>query len=552
VSEQLLDRVRALLRRALRELPDPSARSVLVGALARLDEPLRVAIAGKVKAGKSTLLNAMVGEELAPTDAGECTRIVTWYRDGPSYRVQLHLVDGPPEQRPFDRVSGAIRIDLDRPAEQVDHIEVDVPSRRLREHTLIDTPGIASLSTEVSLRTLSFLEADEERAAQADAVVYLLRHMHGSDLRFLEAFHGDDLVNGSPINAVGVLSRADEIGGCRLDAMETAGRVATRYQSDERLRRLCPIVVPVAGLLGAAGATIREDEFRLLATIAGAAIADVLDLLLTADRFVSAATPIPVAEPARRQLLNRLGLFGVRLAVQLIREGAVRSAEDLARELTARSGLDRLREILAAQFLGRSRVLKARSALAALDVVLRSPSPSPASLPAAPGPGPSLVGPRLIGPSSVGSGSVGSGSVGSGLAASGRVVSGLAAGVGSDLRARVVSELVAEAEEIRASAHEFTEVRLLHLVRSGRVPGRPEQLTEMERLLGGAGAEAASRLGLAADTVPDRLAVAADEALARWQRIAEHPLSARELRTAARATARSCEGIIEALRQPAR
>ena len=39
----------------------------------RLDEPLRVAIAGKVKAGKSTLLNALVGEQVAPTDAGECT-----------------------------------------------------------------------------------------------------------------------------------------------------------------------------------------------------------------------------------------------------------------------------------------------------------------------------------------------------------------------------------------------------------------------------------------------------------------------------------------------
>jgi hypothetical protein len=519
-SGQLLDRVRALLSRALRELPDPSARVVLAGALARLDEPLRVAIAGKVKAGKSTLLNAMVGEELAPTDAGECTRIVTWYRDGPSYRVSVHLVDGPPEQRPFDRVCGAIRIDLGRPADQVDHLEVDVPSRRLREHTLIDTPGIASLSTEVSLRTLSFLEADEERAAQADAVIYLLRHMHGSDLRFLEAFHGDDLVNGSPINAVGVLSRADEIGGCRLDAMEDAERVATRYQSDDRLRRLCPIVVPVAGLLGAAGATIREDEYRLLATIAGAAIADVLDLLLTADRFVSAATPIPVIEPARRQLLNRLGLFGVRLAVQLIRDGAVRSADDLARELTAHSGLDRLREILAAQFLGRSRVLKARSALAALDLALSGRAGSE--------PG-----------------------VGAGSDLRAQVVSDLGVGAGSDLPARVVSDLAAEAEEIRASAHEFTEVRLLHLLRSGRVSGRPEQLTEMERLLGGAGAEAASRLGLAADTVPDRLAVAADEALGRWQRVAEHPLSARELRTAARATARSCEGIIESLRQPA-
>ena len=57
----------------------------------RLDEPLRVAIAGRVKAGKSTLLNALVGERLAATDAGECTRIVTWYRHGLGYRVTADL-----------------------------------------------------------------------------------------------------------------------------------------------------------------------------------------------------------------------------------------------------------------------------------------------------------------------------------------------------------------------------------------------------------------------------------------------------------------------------
>ncbi len=240
MTGQLLDRVRGLLLRARREIADGAAHDRLAGALARLDEPLRVAIAGKIKAGKSTLLNAMVGEELAPTDAGECTRIVTWYRDGPAYRVVLHLADGRSERRPFARRSGAIRIDLGRPAEEVEHLEVEVPSRRLRAHTLIDTPGIASLSTDVSLRTLAFLEADEDRPAEADAVVYLLRHMHGSDLRFLEAFHGDELVQGSPINAVGVLSRADEIGGCRPDAMEAAGRVAARYQADERLRASTP------------------------------------------------------------------------------------------------------------------------------------------------------------------------------------------------------------------------------------------------------------------------------------------------------------------------
>ena len=64
--------------------PTPTARRPLGWLrhnLARFDEPLRVAIAGKVKAGKSTLLNALVGESIAPTDAGECTRIVTWYVD---------------------------------------------------------------------------------------------------------------------------------------------------------------------------------------------------------------------------------------------------------------------------------------------------------------------------------------------------------------------------------------------------------------------------------------------------------------------------------------
>ena len=139
---------------------------------------MRVAIAGRVKAGKSTLLNALVGEELAPTDATECTRIVTWYRDGPTYQVFVQPIQGPPAPRPFERVDGAIQVSLGIPAAQVDHLTVELPSRRLREHTLIDTPGLDSLSSEVSARTLAFLEADGDGPARADAVIYLLGHSH--------------------------------------------------------------------------------------------------------------------------------------------------------------------------------------------------------------------------------------------------------------------------------------------------------------------------------------------------------------------------------------
>jgi hypothetical protein len=463
-----LDQVRPLLDRAAAETRDPR----LAHARRRLDEPLRVAIAGKVKAGKSTLLNALVGEELAPTDAGECTRIVTWYADGHTYSVTAYLRDGTAEARPFTRRHGAVQISLGRPADQVDHLEVRVPSARLRRHTLIDTPGIASLSTDVSLRTMAFLEAEGERAAQTDAVIYLLRHMHGADVRFLESFHGDGLSSGTPVNAVGVLSRADEIGGCRLDAMESAARVAARYASDDRLRRLCPVVVPVAGLLGAAGATLREEEYRILAEIAGMPMADLVELLLTADRFAASGEQ-------RARVLGRLGLFGVRLAVRLIREGEVADSSGLARSLTGHSGIDRLRDVFTAQFVGRSEVLKARSALAVLDECIRPGSP-----------------------------------------------------------------LAAEAERIRASAHEFVELRLLHQVRSGRLPGTDGQLAEMDRLLGGAGAAVAARLALPADAPRARIVAAAGEALTRWQGIAEHPFSARELKTAARAVTRSCEGIL--------
>jgi Dynamin family len=471
----LLADVQALLDRALAETGDPAVRAAVGDARRRLGEPLRVALAGKVKAGKSTLLNALVGEGLAPTDAGECTRIVTWYADGPTYAVTAHLRDGSTRTLPFHRVAGAVRITLDRPAGQIDHLEVRVPSARLRRHTLIDTPGIASLSTEVSLRTTAFLDAESDRPAQTDAVIYLLRHMHADDVRFLESFHGDDLAGGTPVNTVGVLSRADEIGGARLDAMEAAARVAARYAADDRLRRLCPVVVPVAGLLGAAGATLREDEFRTLAAVAALPMADVVELLLTADRFAGSA-------PGRREVLGRLGLFGVRLSVRLIREQKVHDSADLAAALTAHSGIDRLREVFAAQFVGRSEVLKARSALAVLDEFLD--------------PG---------------------------------------------------SALAAQAERIRASAHEFVELRLLHLLRSGRLPGTQAQLAEMDLLLGGAGGAAYLRLGLPADASPEQITAAAREALARWQTLAEHPFSARELRTAARAVTRSCEGLLAGL-----
>lgn len=484
-------RVDALLAFARERAVTPDAAEDLDAARQRLAEPLRVALVGRVKAGKSTLLNALVEQEVAPTDAGECTRVVTWYRYGPTLRAVVHPRAGRPQQRRFDRRGGAVQVDLGMAPEDVARVEVELPSEGVRTAVLIDTPGLGSLATEVSARTERLLHVQggdaDGRARDADAVVYLLRHAHASDLGFLAAFADDERATGTPLNTVGVLSRADEVGYARMNAMEVAEEVAARYRADERLHRLCPVVVPVSGLVASAATSLREDEFRCLARVAGAPLDDVQALLLTADDVVDPSSRVPVGVLEREHLLGRLGLWGLRVSVHLVRSGAVHDGAGLARELLSRSGLATLRDVLAVQLTSRSAAFKARSALAVLDAVVES----------------------------------------RGCADGGAV------------RAR--------AEEVWAGAHDLVEVRMLRLLRSGRVRGRAERVAELERLLGGSGADAATRLGLAPAARTEDVRSAGYAALTRCRELTEHPMTSQDLHRAAVAAARSCERLLTAL-----
>ena len=482
--DDLVARISSLAEEARSSASGPEGLAALSDVVARLEGPIRLAISGKVKAGKSTLLNAMIGENLAPTDAGECTRIVTWYRRSDRPYATIFPIDGDPVETTYSRGDGALDVKLGgRDAESIDHLEVGWPTNRLDGVVLIDTPGIASISAEVSARTHRAMSAEMGRVPVADAVLYLLRHTHSADLRFLESFHDDEVAEGTPVNTVGVLSRADEIGSARLDAMEVAERVARRYEADSRLHRLCPIVVPVNGLLGHAAATLREDEHAALTALARAPAHEAAELMLTADRFARRDSgPVPVAE--RGRLLDRLGLYGVRLSVEMLRTGAVSTSSELSSRLAEVSGLDRLREVVLRQFDARARVLKARSAVAALrEIFLR------------------------------------------GDCADG-------------------SALLRRLEQITAGAHEFEEVRILLELRNGGLSLTPEQAAELDLLMGGSGHDPRSRVGLDEEASPDQLRQAALDALGRWQAVERHPLSSRGTQIAARAATRTLEGLL--------
>ena len=467
----------------------PETARWLHDQLRRLDEPLRVAIAGKVKAGKSTLLNALVGEQVAPTDAGECTRVVTWYRDGTTPRIVLHPHIGTPRPLPVRRHDGALEINLGATsAEECERLVVDWPAQSLRATTLIDTPGIASTSKDVSRRTVAFLDPDDDTPTEADAVVYLMRHVHAQDAAFLEAFRDRGVARATAVNTVAVLSRADEIGAGRVDAMFSARGIAARYRADPTVRGLCQNVVAVAGLLAQTARTLRQAEHTALAALARTARDDLETELLSVDRFLRAGRDAEVTTEVRDRLLARFGLFGIRLSSSLIRQGADGPAA-LATELVDRSGLRELEQVLHTQFAERRDVLKARSALLAVDSVLRT----------------------------------------------------------GDGTGHHQGPLAREIDRVLSGAHEFTELRLLSALRSGSVTLPSRDADDGERLLGDAGASPAARLGLAPDTPSNEVADAAYAALERWRRHTVNPMLGRATTDACRAVVRSCEGILAGL-----
>jgi hypothetical protein len=472
--------VRSLLERAIELYADDAAATArLQDQRRRLDEPLRVALVGRVKAGKSTLLNALVGASIAPTDAGECTRVVTMYRHGSPPRVVLHDRAGAARDLPVRRAGGGLRLDLAGAApEDVGHVVVDWPTPGLRPATLIDTPGLASLSEGTSARTRSFLDTGEQLPG-ADAVVYLTRQMQPADIAQLAAFQARTGAEQGQTTTLTVLSRADEIASGRLDALQAADVVARRMAQFPAVRAVSSTVVPVAGLLAMAGRTLRHGDFLALQSLAHGRPGELEALLLSADRFCRPDAPTSVSRDVRVGLLERLGLFGLRLSTTLIRVGLA-DAQSLADELVRRSGLVELQRRIAVQFTRRGSRLSEAMALRTLEAILRE-----------------------------------------------RPVDG-------------DDELWAGAERLRLASRDVVELALLARSRAADGPLPPELRDEGERLLGGDGPDPAARLGLAADSSPEDLRLAALAALARWQDAAGDPL-------ARRATADAVDGVVRAL-----
>ncbi|HCT78932.1 MAG TPA: hypothetical protein DGG94_02485 [Micromonosporaceae bacterium] len=457
---------------------DRGAAEMLRHHIGRFEEPLRVAIAGPSKSGKSTLVNAILGEEIAPVEVGEGKNAFTWYQDGPEPHITAYSGNGSSRELPVVRSTGGIRIDIGgwRP-DRVNDIVVTWPTRALRHAILLDTPAVAASEEDGQGSTIDRVLSD------ADAVLYLTPDVRSADLRILQSAQEGDVARAAPINVLLVLSRADEIGGGRIDALLAAKQLARQHYRDPQVNSMCMGVTALGGLIALASRLLSEGDFTALKTMANAPRADIEVFLLSTDRVVGNEFPVPIATDIRRGLLDRFGIHGIRLATTLIRTGSDTRAK-LAAEMVKRSGLAELRESMNQYFIERRDVLKARSALVALDFMLRSQ-------------------PR-----------------------------------------RGAAELLAHVERIIAGSHDFSELRLLATLRATASGFDSELAAEAHRLVGGNGINMAARLGVDHDANGVELWALSNEALYRWQNQAEDPRLSLNQQRAARVVVRSCEGLL--------
>ena len=364
LSEGLRAQVIALCDRVLETLETGVPRREVVAIRDSLSEPLSLALVGVRGAGKSTLVNALLGRRIAPTGPGGVPHVPTRYRYDRSERVELLLPAGAREHGSFTpdgrlpKLEGSTR-------DRLVGIDVWLPVNSLREFSILDLPGVDDLTSESA--PLLAAPGDETVPIQVpDALLFALEgRAEEIERAVLEAFRSrfGGAARANATNVIGVLTKADLIVD-ESDRWEDAVREADRWCA--ALGALVTAVVPVAGLLAetvATGALTDSIVHQLVASMDPDKTDAPHRLRESLPEFAAITSPGPL--PAHERIMALLGPFGLRRMREILESDPV-SGVELMRSLRELSGLEDLRKQIDHLQL-RTDALKADAALIKLD-----------------------------------------------------------------------------------------------------------------------------------------------------------------------------------------
>lgn len=309
--------------------PELTAEAAILSA--SLTAAPRVVVVGRLKAGKSTLVNALIGAPVSETAALEATNVVTVFQYGAPDRAEAVLKDG--SSIPIETMRGQ-QAKLPVPADQIAYVNRWITSAAVDKYSLIDTPGLATLTEANEDATRAALLDDQTRAASvdADAAIFLFDSVpHHDEVAFLQ-----DL-GFTPLNTLGILSRADDFGEGALgedDPLEGAKEYADELQ--DILSQHLTKVIPVAGLLAETAHTGRVTEFlaRSLSEFSAMPLSELIPVLFSTSQSRKKESAL--------SLMSQVGEYGFFKG----RAAATLGGAALSDWLVEKSNLDQVRSFL--------------------------------------------------------------------------------------------------------------------------------------------------------------------------------------------------------------
>jgi tetratricopeptide (TPR) repeat protein/GTPase SAR1 family protein len=151
----------------LSQAPELSALSPDAAKVVELyDRPLLITVMGEFNSGKSTFVNALLGEEVAPMGITPTTATINLVKYGREPGGRVIYRDGQSRLLPFAKVPALLRgLDAEE-TRRIRLVEALYPLDVLQRVNVVDTPGLNSILPEHEATAREFI-------AQADAVVWL-------------------------------------------------------------------------------------------------------------------------------------------------------------------------------------------------------------------------------------------------------------------------------------------------------------------------------------------------------------------------------------------
>ena len=336
------------------------------------ETPFTIAIIGQMRSGKSSLLNSLVGADLARTGVNETTATINWFKHGNKEqegRFRVEWRDRPGEEFPLSDIVNWVG-DSEK-ARATKHIEFFLDNLYLRKANIVDTPGSRSVISDHTEVLHDFLrqERNTRNAGESgDAIVYVLMPIaRQNDAEVLAEFEKTTRMPGSsPYNSMAVVHKWETLESKDPYNLALKKCESIRNSLGQMVSLVLPVSAPLAWAFEHFDAAFWE-KMHCLVTNTPPEILE--DMLLQEKDFCSlneASCPIDI--PTRKRLRMDYKLLPWPSFKVILKTGQMRMPanwEDFRAAIGQISGIGQFRDALQNRFFARSRsrTIKALSIL---------------------------------------------------------------------------------------------------------------------------------------------------------------------------------------------